>query len=212
MKRSGMVLAGALATVVWAGLTPVIDRSDEVAREFLKQADLVLQEDPVDGNFGIRRLPTLHGRQYFDNRKASEAKTAAAIGELAKEHAVALAAFGWFKNGKFERFTTMSGIWTLNHSTNIPKQDHATTVKYLDAGSNFAQTVAPELAVKVFSKPPKGGVAVTAMQYVDKKAKVYARLICASKPACLKCHTDVKKVGDPLGVLTLIAVPKSTKP
>lgn len=199
----------ALATVVGAGLTPAKDRSDQLAREFLKQADLVLQEDPVDGNFGISRLPTLHGRQYFDDRKAPEAKTAKAIQELAQDNAVALAAFGTFKDGKFIRYSTMSGIWTLNHSTNIPKDDHQMTVKYLDAGSSFARDVAPALAAKVFTKPPKGDVSVTPMDYVDRKAKVYARLIRASKDVCLKCHTDVKKVGDPIGVLTLIAVPKN---
>ncbi len=170
------------------------------AEALLKEADAILSQPPTDEHFGLSRMPTLHGRQYFDNRKPSEKACAEAWQRLEPRNTLAILALGVFdpKTGLPGRRNVMSGHYQLNHAPFVKNRE------YFEAENALHQTLAPEAARDLV----KGGKRTLRREfdYAGNRAFLDARTVIA-KRECLSCHADVK-VGKPLGVIALVRIPK----
>ena len=166
---------------------------------FLAEANNILRTDPVDGNFGMNRLPTVHSRQYFSEGKSPEAKAARAIAQLEKTHFIALIAYGKPSKDEFGRRSTMSGYYQLNHA---PLAKDKRFFDAADAVNNRAMSTALKLVREGKDRWRES------ISYVDRQATIEYQAVRASHNSCMKCHQDVPK-GKPIGVLVLIRVPRN---
>lgn len=192
-----------LALVAGAGLIGgrAEDKDQVLALRFLDEVHDILREEPSDGRFGLSRLPTVHGRQYFDDRKPREKACVEAWQGLAIGNALALKALGNFDDkGVSQDSRQMSGHYTLNH---VPFSVEAGNA---DAENEWHRHWAPGMATDLYNS--RRNIATQEFTYGKHKATVVMRKVFPSSDSCLKCHTDVKK-GKPIGILALLRVSKA---
>ena len=170
------------------------------AEALLREADAILSQPPTDDSFGLSRLPTLHGRQYFDARKPKEKACAEAWQLLEPRNTLAIMSLGRFdpQTGQHGRRSVMSGHYQLNSADFIKGNE------YFEAEDYMNRHVVPEAARDLIKSGRR--TLRREFDYAGNRAFVDARTVIA-KRECLSCHPDVK-VGKPLGVIALVRIPK----
>jgi hypothetical protein len=209
MVKSSLFPIIAGAGILAASNVPTQKSTDDLlAEKFLAEADTILSIYPDDGNFGISRLPTMHGRQSFDNRKPLEKPCGDAWKDLESNNYLALITHGQFDvKGVPQRSSVMSGHYQLNWSLLTGMNDHDIVMAYHHAENRFHKEFTPKAATDLFLSGEKTGR--TEFQYVKEKAVLYSRAIYPSSKACMGCHQDVPE-GKPIGVISLIRLPKKS--
>lgn len=199
------VIATAVTAAAVTNSAPSAD--DLQAQRFLAEADTILSIYPDDNNFGINRLPTMHGRQYFDNRIPLEKPCAEAWGSMENSNYLALKSWGQFdKNGVPQRDSVMSGHYQLNWSPITANDESSQNLKnYHNAEDRFHREIGPKAAAALYISGEK--TSRLEFQYVKERAVLDLRAIYPSSKACLSCHQDVQS-GKPIGVLGLLRLPK----
>ncbi len=199
------IIATGVATVAVTSSVPSAD--DLQAQRFLAEADTILSIYPDDNNFGISRLPTMHGRQYFDNRKPLEKPCAEAWESLENSNYLALKSWGQFdEKGVPQRDSVMSGHYQLNWSPITANDESSQNLNnYHNAENRFHREIGPTAATALYNSGEK--TSRLEFKYVKEKAVLDLRAIYPSSKACLTCHQDVK-AGKPIGILGLLRLSK----
>lgn len=199
------VIATAVTAVAVTNSAPNAD--DIQAQRFLAEADTILSIYPDDNNFGVSRLPAMHGRNYFDNRKPIEKPCAEAWGSLENSNYLALKSWGQFdNNGVAQRDSVMSGHYQLNWSPITANDESSQNLNnYHNAEDRFHREIGPKAAAALYNSGEK--TSRLEFQYVKERAVLDLRAIYPSSKACLSCHQDVQP-GKPIGVLGLLRLPK----
>lgn len=209
MRASLVSLVVSLATLSLVSALPQdklktnaasLQQDHRTAEALLRDADAILSQPPTDDHFGLSRLPTLHGRQYFDGRKSSEKACAEAWQLLEPRNTMAILSLGRFdrETGQHGRRSVMSGHYQLNLA------DFVKGNEYFEAESHMNRHVVPEVARDLLKSGKR--TLRREFDYAGNRAFVDARTVLA-KRECLSCHPEAK-AGKPLGVIALVRIPK----
>lgn len=175
---------------------------DKYSKSLMEQLTAILQQDPKDNQFGLTRLPTIHGKPSFHPGTPEEKKAIESYEALENTNALMVSAFGKFQDGRSTRHR------------NMPYQDKFTTERFKDP-KQFSQDVrefymkaGPDNAAKLYaSSKNESKFEVT---IGGQKSVVYMKKVFPSSKRCLDCHEEMG-AGKPVGVLTLLRVPYPQK-
>lgn len=189
------------ASLIGLSLMSHETEQDKMAVNFLEEGNTILRQDPRDDVFGLRRIPTLHGRSSFVSSEESEKKAYSLFNALSKDNTIALASWGQFKNGKFQRMTVLGANNQLNHVTD------ENPLGLPEVQSDFFSKSGPDGALDLYLSGHQKGEAISKVG--DTMTKINFRAVFASSQKCMRCHEEPPK-GKPIGVIALIRVPKKS--
>jgi hypothetical protein len=177
---------------------------DRLAWTFLQEAERILRQDRLHAPIREGSLPTLHGRQYFDDRIENERKAAETFDRLGQGYFLAFAVWSDFRDGKPQEFSTMSGHnqldWAPLNRTNA----------HFDANRAFYGTWGPEGCAQLFKSEKLKWT--QDVDYAGDAARIYFQALRANGQTRKSDHSPIFRNAargkKPLAVLVLIAVKK----
>lgn len=198
-----VVLFGAVAAIIgarWVG-SPAVDRetqpnseADGKAEKFLEWVESILNELPTDGQFGISRVPRLHGTDLREgglNRPDGALPKNQNFQELSKDYLL------WFQTWSSSESADTMRVRRWGEGKGGDAKDALQFYKTL-YGTETKKKILDFLG----SHKKSGRLTLTSGSH---KMTMNLRAIYASSEKCYSCHTNVKK-GDPIGVVTLTRV------
>lgn len=178
------MLFSSLSIAIAVGFSKSDFQEQLLVDEFLNEVVTRLEEVPVDGRFGMARVPTLHGRGVSArSKRGADPKEWI---EMWDRDLVKVYSFGNFVEGSPTRVTKLT--------------DRILTVKGFESNAftDFLSETAVDMMTfktKTFSKTIPVADSV--------KKMVEMRTVFAKSEDCATCHKGVVK-GDPVGVISLI--------
>jgi hypothetical protein len=173
-----------------------------LASDYLAEFEKFLHEEPVDGRFGISRLPTIHERTSPRGERIGEVFDA-----MAKDYWVSALTLGEFGEGNPKRFRSASAHWKLSHiSTDMVGLGIRESI---DAENRLLDVEVKGAATKLWDSGQKARQFNTT--YGNREVIVSLRKVSAPRVSCLNCHTNVPR-GKAIGVAGVILVAKKTTP
>lgn len=193
-------LAGILAATAAVAFDGKSD--DKFSKSLMDQLNTILQQDPKDNQFGLTRLPTIHGKPSFHSSTPEGKKAIECYEALDKSNALMVSAFGKFQEGRPTRHR------------NMPYQDKFSTEKFSDPKlfsadvREFYKKAGPENASKLYASSKNDLKAEVTIAGI--KSFVYMKKVYPSSKRCLDCHEEMG-AGKPVGIVTLLRVPYPPK-
>ena len=175
---------------------------DKYSKTLIDQLNEILRQDPKDGNFGLTRLPTIHGKPSFHPSTPEGKRAIESYEALSGNNAIMVSAFGKFQEGRPTRHR------------NMPYQDKFSVDRFKDSKKfsedvrEFYMKAGPENASKLYASGKndlKTEVTISGI-----KSVVYMKKVFPSSKKCLNCHEEMG-AGKPVGIVTLLRVPYPAK-
>jgi len=193
-----MLTTSLFALGLFVTISDEILPDQKLAQEFLVNAEKILHQDPVDGKFGLSRMPGVHGRPNFRASDPAEKEASDQWKEITKDFVPAVLSHGLFdEKGKPGRIGFMYSYYQLNY-TKFIKND-----QYFAAEKRLRDEVAPKAAQELYLSGKK--TSTTEMDYAGRKAMIEMRTVTAPSDKCISCHEGVSQ-GKTVGILTLLRI------